>query len=160
RPPVRRPRRAAVRAPRRDRGAHRRRHRRDRAAPAGAAQMTAWLLDTLLYTGLLIALVLVLRGPVGRHFGPQTAYALWALPFLRLLLPPIVLPASLAPEPAEASAAAAEGWVAALPAEPVTFVAVAEPVALATPSEPGLLEGLGLAEIALGVWLEIGRAHV
>lgn len=122
--------------------------------------MTAWLLDTLLYTGLLIALVLVLRGPVGRHFGPQTAYALWALPFLRLLLPPVVLPASLAPEPAEVPAAAAEGWVAALPAEPVTFVAVAEPVALATPSEPGLLEGLGLAEIALGVWLAVALAFL
>ncbi len=35
--------------------------------------MTPWLLDTLLYTGLLIALVLVLRRPVGRWFGPQIA---------------------------------------------------------------------------------------
>ena len=39
--------------------------------------MTAWLLDTLIYTGLMIALVLVLRRPVSRHFGPQLAYALW-----------------------------------------------------------------------------------
>ena len=61
--------------------------------------MTAWLLDTLLYTGLLLALVLLLRRPVARYFGPQIAYSLWALPFLRLLLPPIVLPASFAPEP-------------------------------------------------------------
>ncbi|HLV06411.1 MAG TPA: M56 family metallopeptidase [Croceibacterium sp.] len=59
--------------------------------------MMAWLFDTLLYTGLLIAAVLVLRRPVGRWFGPQLAYALWGLPFLRLLMPPIVLPASLAP---------------------------------------------------------------
>jgi beta-lactamase regulating signal transducer with metallopeptidase domain len=62
--------------------------------------MTAWLLDTLIYTGLMIALVLVLRRPVSHHFGPQIAYMLWGLPFLRLLLPPVVLPASLAPEPA------------------------------------------------------------
>ena len=49
--------------------------------------MSAWLVDTVLYTGLLIGLVLALRRPVGRFFGPQLAYALWALPFLRLLLP-------------------------------------------------------------------------
>jgi len=62
--------------------------------------MIAWLTDTFVYTALLIALVLVLRRPVARHFGPQTAYALWALPLLRLLMPPIVLPASFAPAPA------------------------------------------------------------
>ncbi|BBC72473.1 conserved hypothetical protein [Altererythrobacter sp. B11] len=64
--------------------------------------MSAWpleiLFDTLLYTGLLIAVVLLLRRPVARHFGPQIAYSLWALPFLRLIMPPIVLPASYAPE--------------------------------------------------------------
>ena len=45
--------------------------------------MIAWLTDTLLYTGALIALVLVLRRPVARHFGAQMSYALWALPLLR-----------------------------------------------------------------------------
>lgn len=59
--------------------------------------MIQWLLDTFIYTGLLIAAVLLLRRPVSRHFGPQVAYALWALPFLRLLMPPIMLPASMAP---------------------------------------------------------------
>jgi beta-lactamase regulating signal transducer with metallopeptidase domain len=62
--------------------------------------MTAWLIDTLLYTGVLIALVLLLRRPVARYFGPKLAYALWALPALRLMLPPIELPASMAPQPA------------------------------------------------------------
>jgi beta-lactamase regulating signal transducer with metallopeptidase domain len=62
-----------------------------------------WLTDTLLYTGLLIALVLLLRRPLARWFGPQFAYALWALPALRLLLPPIELPASLAPHQAQLS---------------------------------------------------------
>jgi beta-lactamase regulating signal transducer with metallopeptidase domain len=60
--------------------------------------MIAWLTDTFIYTALLIALVLVLRRPVARHFGPHTAYALWALPLLRFAMPPIVLPASFAPE--------------------------------------------------------------
>ena len=59
--------------------------------------MSTWLIDTALYTALLIALVLVLRRPVARHFGPGMAYALWALPLLRLLLPPLLLPASFAP---------------------------------------------------------------
>ena len=55
--------------------------------------MTSWLTDTLLYTGVLIAVVLILRRPFSRWFGPQFAYALWALPALRLLLPPVELPA-------------------------------------------------------------------
>jgi beta-lactamase regulating signal transducer with metallopeptidase domain len=63
--------------------------------------MTDWLLDTLVWTALLIGLVLLVRRPVARWFGPQIAYALWALPMIRLLLPPIELPRWLAPaEPA------------------------------------------------------------
>jgi beta-lactamase regulating signal transducer with metallopeptidase domain len=57
----------------------------------------SWLVDTLLFTGALIVVVLVLRRPVARAFGPGMAYALWALPFLRLLLPPLVLPADPVP---------------------------------------------------------------
>lgn len=68
--------------------------------------MTGWLIDTTLTTGALIALVLVLRRPVARLFGPGMAYALWALPLVRLLLPPLVLPASLAPQAAAQGAAA------------------------------------------------------
>lgn len=59
--------------------------------------MTVWLIETLVWTGLLIALVLLLRRPVGRYFGATAAYALWALPFLRLIMPPLVLPSWLAP---------------------------------------------------------------
>lgn len=69
--------------------------------------MTQWLLDTFVLTSVLIAAVLLLRGPVARHFGPQVAYALWALPLLRLLMPPLVLPANFAPVEAEPAAAAA-----------------------------------------------------
>lgn len=73
--------------------------------------MTQFLLDTLLWTGVLIALVLVLRRPVARQFGPQAAYALWFLPLIRLFMPPIVLPAWLKPEEP-----AAETTVAAMDA--------------------------------------------
>lgn len=40
-----------------------------------------------------MGLALLIRCPVREAFGPQIAYALWALPPLRLLLPP--LPAGL-----------------------------------------------------------------
>jgi bla regulator protein BlaR1 len=76
--------------------------------------MIAWLTDTLIYTGLLIGLVLVLRGPVARNFGPQMAYALWALPLLRFIMPPIVLPSSLAPVAAVPESTA--DWSTPLPA--------------------------------------------
>lgn len=59
--------------------------------------MIQWLYYTFLWTGALIVLVLLLRRPVARHFGPQVAYALWSLPLARFVLPPLVLPASLAP---------------------------------------------------------------
>ena len=65
----------------------------------------SFALETIGWTAALIALVLVLRRPVARHFGAEAAYALWALPVLRLLFPPLVLPAWLAPEPASLPAA-------------------------------------------------------
>ena len=49
----------------------------------------SWLLETLIASTVLMAAVLLLRGPVRRAFGAQVAYALWALPALRLVLPPI-----------------------------------------------------------------------
>jgi len=62
-----------------------------------SASVSQFLVDTLVYTGLLIVLVLALRAPVARLFGPQVAYTLWALPLLRLFMPPLQLPASMAP---------------------------------------------------------------
>jgi len=59
------------------------------------ADVTAFAADTLLWTGALAALVLVLRRPVARWFGPGVAYALWLLPLARLLTPPLLLPRAL-----------------------------------------------------------------
>lgn len=59
--------------------------------------MTGWIVETLVASTLLMLLVLALRGPVARLFGPRIAYALWALPALRMVLPP--LPAEVAPAP-------------------------------------------------------------
>ena len=54
--------------------------------------MIGWVAETLIASTLLMALVLGLRGPVRRAFGPGVAYLLWLLPLLRMALPP--LPAS------------------------------------------------------------------
>ena len=56
-----------------------------------------FLFDTLVWTGALIALALVLRRPVARHLGSGAAYALWSLPMARLLFPPVTLPAWMKP---------------------------------------------------------------
>lgn len=63
--------------------------------------MIAWALDTLIWTGAMIGLVLIVRRPFARKFGPRVAYALWLLPFARLLFPKITLPAApgVAPVP-------------------------------------------------------------
>ncbi len=85
----------------------------------------SWLLDTLVWTGVLIAAVLLIRRPVARQFGAKAAYALWFLPLLRLALPPIVLPAWLAPAPPVAETMPASVAVAAVPmvSEPVASAA-------------------------------------
>ena len=43
-------------------------------------------LQTIVAVSVLIALVLVARRPVAKHFGAGVAYALWALPLARLVL--------------------------------------------------------------------------
>jgi len=116
-------------------------------------------LATLAWTGALIALVLVLRRPVSRSFGPQAAYALWALPLLRLILPPVTLPAWMAPRAAgpEAVPAAASLPVDAVPLDAATLSAAPATTAAAQ-AQAGfdLLATLGalpLAEILLVIWL-------
>ena len=85
------------------------------------AGFASFLTDTLVWTGVLIAAVLVLRRPVARVFGAGMSYALWLLPLLRFALPPIPLPAAFAP-------AAAASVPAAAGAEVLTVI-VAAPTA-------------------------------
>lgn len=54
-----------------------------------AAALASWAVDALVASTLLIAAVMLVRVPVRRAFGPGIAYLLWALPLLRLLLPPM-----------------------------------------------------------------------
>ncbi|HLL58937.1 MAG TPA: M56 family metallopeptidase, partial [Allosphingosinicella sp.] len=51
--------------------------------------MMAWLLDTLVAVSLLFLAVLLVRRPVAKLFGAGWAYALWLLPVLRAVLPPL-----------------------------------------------------------------------
>lgn len=99
----------------------------------------SWLFDTLVWTGALIGLVLAARRPVSRNFGPKAAYALWLLPLVRLALPPIVLPAWLAP---------AEASDAALPA--VTYAAA--PVEPAAVSAAPVASSFDWLALGLAVW--------
>jgi beta-lactamase regulating signal transducer with metallopeptidase domain len=48
-----------------------------------------WAVEALAATTLLMLLVMALRKPVSRFFGPGVAYGLWLLPVLRLFLPPL-----------------------------------------------------------------------
>jgi bla regulator protein blaR1 len=78
--------------------------------------MIGWALETFVATSLLMLLVLAIRGPVRKTFGPHMAYALWLLPVVRLLLPP--LPESWR-EQAVAPVAAASDIVAVYFVEPL-----------------------------------------
>ncbi len=51
--------------------------------------MSGWIIETLMASTLLMLVVLAVREPVSRHFGPRIAYALWLLPALRMVLPPL-----------------------------------------------------------------------
>ena len=102
-----------------------------------------FLFDTLLWTGALIALVMLLRRPVARHFGAGAAYALWFLPLARLFVPPFTLPGGMRPlaetaSEGEASFAMTAETIVMPIAEPgagaPAFVAAAaEPVDFLTP---------------------------
>lgn len=56
---------------------------------AAPGTLVPWAIETLIATTLLMALVMALRAPVRRWFGAQVAYALWLLPALRMVLPPL-----------------------------------------------------------------------
>jgi beta-lactamase regulating signal transducer with metallopeptidase domain len=73
-----------------------------------------WAVDALLSSFLLALLVLAIRTPVARMFGPRIAYALWLIPALRLVLPPVPalsLPWSAAAPSSDAAAVDSAMWM-------------------------------------------------
>jgi len=113
--------------------------------------MIDWLLDTLVMTGALMVIVLLVRRPVGRWFGPQAAYALWALPMIRLVLPPLVLPGQPVPQPVPNIG----GPLAGLPADTAQVLAApVHEIAEAVPAQaPGLLALIPWSAVLVAVWL-------
>jgi bla regulator protein BlaR1 len=107
----------------------------------------SWAIETVVASTLLMLLVLAIRSPVRKAFGPYIAYALWLLPVLRMLMPP--LPASWA-EQAAAPVAAASDVIAYYVVEPIAGAPDA-PIAAAAASSIDwlMLAGLGWAAGAL-----------
>lgn len=122
--------------------------------------MIEWLTDTLLMTGVLMALVLLTRRAVGHWFGAGAAYALWALPMIRLVLPPLALPRVLLPQyhfGIEKITASASVPVEAVVAPTVTAVTVPSLVSSKVMPDaivaPGLLAQIPWTTLLLSVWL-------
>ncbi|MCO5791199.1 MAG: hypothetical protein HEQ21_00090 [Blastomonas sp.] len=108
-----------------------------------------WLVETLIVTAALMALVLVLRRPVARHFGAEIAYLLWAIPLARLFMPPVVQTIEV---PVSAPSAQDMPGTAAM-AMPVTDIA--SPVdAMPEPAfANGLLVDADWFAIGVTIWL-------
>lgn len=127
--------------------------------------MTDWVLASLAASTMLMALVLLLRAPVARAFGPHAAYALWALPALRMVLPDLPGVGLL---PAVHFARGDEG-AAGLPAAPSLAVdnLADHPMAAAMPGPldyalahgPALLLALWLGGAALWFGWQMLRYH-
>jgi beta-lactamase regulating signal transducer with metallopeptidase domain len=95
--------------------------------------MTDWLTGTLIASSLLMALVLLVREPVRRRFGPAAAYGLWLIPAARLFIPPLT--------------DTVERVIPAASPLPLTSLA-------ATPaSEPALIDRFDWQALALSVWI-------
>lgn len=111
------------------------------------------MITTYLSVALILAVILMIRRPFARAYGAKAAYALWALPLIRLVLPPLpawMTPASLFPasstvaEPAVSSAVAvtipsapslkAPGGAIVQPPAPIESVSSAAPLASPEPA--------------------------
>lgn len=113
--------------------------------------MTNWLVDTLLMTSALMLLVLLVRRPVGRWFGPAAAYALWALPMIRLFLPPLVLPEQAAARPEFALSPTIANTFAADAPPAFADVPPADVTMAMLPPEP--VSQIPWGNILLAIWL-------
>ncbi|OWK27788.1 M56 family metallopeptidase [Sphingomonas mucosissima] len=107
-----------------------------------------WMVEALAASALLMALVLLVRGPVRRSFGAPVAYALWSLPLLRLVLPP--LPESVREQVAPPITSALAAPIAQVGQQVTVFIApaagdVAAPQFLSLGSSLAVLWGLGAA---------------
>ena len=98
--------------------------------------MSGWAVETLLSSTLLMLLVLAVRKPVRSIVGARVAYALWAIPAVRLAMPSLP-----------------EGWRGAmmpeLPAATDGVLMLGDPI-LDLPAHPAT--GIGWPVILVGLW--------
>lgn len=101
--------------------------------------LEAWA-DTLVTTAILVLLILIVRKPFARHFGPRLTYALWAVPALRLALPPLPFadPVVVMPETA---------------AEAVIMVPAGLPAAAAAPAAGPLWSLAEMVPFFFALWV-------
>lgn len=104
--------------------------------------MTEWLGDTLIATTALLALVLLVRKPVARHFGAGTAYFLWALPAARICVPVLTV-----------EVPAMAGTAAGNLSEQVRTAALAAVQAGPAMGSASAVPSINWAMIALSLWL-------
>ena len=101
--------------------------------------MIAWLINTLIATSILMAVVMIVREPVRRLFGADVAYALWLLPAARLVMPTLTT--------------TVERAVPAVPIGAAPIMPGALPSAL--PSATPVAEPIDLQGLALWLWLAV-----
>ncbi|MEI6485489.1 MAG: M56 family metallopeptidase [Sphingomonadales bacterium] len=126
----------------------------------------AWLAEALIGTTLLMLLVLLVRRPVARLWGAHHAYALWALPAVRMVLPAIpgwqslLVPVANARPDGAAAVALMPPADAALYTQPLPPVSVQMgPHLNVTPDWPAALLGLWALGAALFLAVQWAR-HV
>ncbi|MDO7841037.1 M56 family metallopeptidase [Sphingomonas immobilis] len=115
------------------------------------AGFTGWAIEALLASAALMLLVLAIRRPVRKMFGPDVAYALWALPVLRLCLPPLPQEwrqAAITPVTPIAKAASEQFTVLFVDAAPAAATAHTAAAAAAEP----LLSWAMIAPAAAFLW--------
>jgi len=91
----------------------------------------SWLLANMAWASLAMLAVLALRRLVARAFGAGSAYALWLLPALRLVMPPLPSLAPDIPSPIPAETLVVWAGDAAAPLPPDGGPALAQPLLLA-----------------------------
>ncbi|MBO9713598.1 MAG: peptidase M56 [Sphingomonas sp.] len=121
--------------------------------------MIPWIVETLIATSLLMAAVMLLRQPARRVLGPALAYGLWAIPVLRLVMPPLPggwgLSRVIEPFMPQAAAVTAMPAQAAAPeAAQVIVISAGDAATTAAPQVVAATAQMpALSTILLAVWI-------
>lgn len=110
-----------------------------------------WIVQTGLMVSLLILLILLIRRPFARAFGPTAAYALWSLPLIRLFLPVFTIPQSWVPDSLREKASEAAAAPVFDGAETPVFVQ--PPIGSAERINPP--EAFDYSLVLMGLWLSV-----